>query len=73
MSDSHKGLLIGKKHKEESKLKMSSSHKGKKLSQEHRKNISIFAKGKTWEERYGKEIANKMRETRKNKKLTSII
>jgi len=56
-----------------SSLKISVYIEYNEFFQEHRKNISIFAKGKTWEERYGEEIANKMRETKKNKKLTSII
>ncbi len=72
MSNSHLGLRKGKTHNDDTKLKMSKSHIGKKLSDEHRKNISKFAKGKTWEERYGEEIANKMRETRKKKKQEKI-
>jgi group I intron endonuclease len=72
MSNSHKGIRSGKTHNDDTKIKMSISHKGKKLTEEHKDNISKFAKGKTWEERYGKEIALQMRETRKNKKTIKI-
>lgn len=39
---------LGRKHSEESKLKMSKSHKGKKKSKEHRNNIIKSLKGNTY-------------------------
>ena len=72
MSNAHKGIGLGKVVSEDTKIKMSNVHKGKKFTEEHKQNISKFAKGKTWEERYGKKIADQMRKTRKIKKLKKI-
>jgi hypothetical protein len=49
----------------ETKKKMVKSSEGKKKSKTHCENISKSCKGKTWVERYGKEIANQMIEKRK--------
>lgn len=51
-----KKLRLGKYHTEESKKKMSESHKGKKLTGEHKKNISRGNTGK----RYSKETIMKL-------------
>lgn len=40
--------MLGKNHSEESKLKMSESHKGKIMSKEHKNNISKVLKGNTY-------------------------
>ena len=66
MSESHKGVSRGP-HSIEHRKKISESEKGKKVSGITRKKISMSAKGKTWEERYGVEGALKRRT--KNKKL----
>lgn len=49
LSNSHKGQvpwMLGKHHSEETKKKLSESHKGKKLSEEHKRKISEASKGR---------------------------
>lgn len=48
---------LGKHHSEESKQKMSLSHKGKKLSEEHRRNIGKSHKGIIFTEERKKNIS----------------
>jgi group I intron endonuclease len=60
--------MYGKFHSIETKQKMSKSSLGNSKSNEHKKNISKSCKGKTWEERYGKETAEKMKLSRRKKR-----
>ena len=59
---------FGKKRTEETKHLMSIASKGKSKSKEHRKNIGLAQQGKTWEEKYGIETANNMKQMRKTNK-----
>ena len=56
----------GKKHTEDSKLKISLSSKGKLKSEEHRKNMSISRKGK----KHSKESKEKMSKSKTGKNHT---
>jgi group I intron endonuclease len=56
--------MYGKKHKEESRKKMSEIHSGKVLSEDHKRKLGEASKGKTYEERYGEEKAKELREKR---------
>jgi hypothetical protein len=71
MSEGHKGQKnrLGKKHTEESKLKISEKHKGlirPPVSEETRRKISLIHKGKIVSE----EGRRHMSEVRKGKKLS---
>lgn len=55
------GGMLGFKHSQESKLKMSKSHKGVIPSEETRKKMSIAQKGKTFSEETKKILSNKLK------------
>lgn len=50
----------GKKHSEESKSRMSKSHKGKILSEKHKKNIGIVSKNRWNDEEYKNKMKEKL-------------
>lgn len=63
--------MLGKKHSKEALQKISEAgkrRKGMKFSDEHRANISAHQKGRSWEERMGKEKADLRREIIRQKK-----
>lgn len=61
-----KNPMFGKHHSDESKNKISNSHKGKQLSEEHRKKLSESHKGKQLSE----EAKKKLIELHKGKQLS---
>lgn len=61
----HPRGMLGKKMSEETKRKMSASHKGKKLSKEHKKKISLSNTGRI----VSKETREKMRKSLTGRKL----
>jgi len=80
MSEAHKSKKLSK----ETKNKLSLINKGKILSEDHKQKIgkaqigrNSSKKGKTYEELYGKEKANKLRESHskvhKNKKVSEVV
>jgi hypothetical protein len=64
MSEKAKGRpgvksMLGRKHSEETRIKMSLSHKGKKKTPEHAAKVGAFHKGKTF--KHTDETRDKMR------------
>ena len=53
--------------------KLGESSKGKQLSQEHRDKIGNSVRGKSYEERYGKDTAKELREIRRQQQLDKPI
>lgn len=60
------GTMLGKKHSEESKRKISEANKGRKMSEEHKKTLAEFNKNKIVSE----ETREKIRQARKLQIIT---
>lgn len=63
-------VWVGRKHTDESRLRISESQKGKKLSDEHKAKISAFFKGKKYNlgKKHSEEVKAKLSEQRKGDK-----
>jgi len=61
----HPGLNLGRKHSEETKEKIKEKRKLQIFTENTRKKISLARKGKTYEEIFGKEKAEKLLKIRK--------
>jgi len=62
--------MKGKHHSEETKKKMSESHKGAIFSEEHRNNISLHRKGIVFSEEHKKKISESTRKVMLGRKVT---
>jgi len=63
-----KKQFLGHKHTEETKRRMSKTHKGKKFSEEHKRNISKSAVGRTPSEETRKKISKRISKWWKERK-----
>lgn len=70
--------MLGKKHSEETKERMRQAHlgkpkpKGRKLNEEQRQTLLRWNR-QTWDERYGKERADELREKKRQKMMGNSI